>query len=176
TTIDRLIAPARGPTVGRRAPRPTGRATLRAQIPVRTFGDWTDAKPGACQGDLVLHCGETSADFCLSSLVLVDVVVGWSECEAVWGKGQTRVCGAVHRIRERLPVPLRELHTDNGSEFLNHTLVPYCRREQIHLTRGRPYRKNDQAFVEQRNWFIVRRVVGYDRYATQAAYAQLQAP
>jgi hypothetical protein len=125
------------------------------------------------QADLVAHCGESTAGFYLTTLTLVDVATGWTEVEAIWGKGQERVAGGVRRIRERLPFALRELHTDNGGEFVNHLLYPWCQREGIRLTRGRPYRKNDQAWVEQRNWQVVRRLVGYDRYATRAAHAQL---
>ena len=76
--------------------------------------------------------------------------------------------------QERLPFPLREIHTDNGSEFINHALYPYCQRYGISFTRGRPYKKNDQAYVEQKNWSIVRRLVGYDRYRTKAAYEQME--
>ena len=93
----------------------------------------------------------------------------------MWGKGYQRVGTGIHLIRQRLPMPLCELHTDNGGEFLNHLLVPWCRRESIYLTRGRPWRKNDQAYAEQKNWAIVRRLIGYDRYTTHAALAQLTA-
>jgi len=80
----------------------------------------------------------------------------------------------MHLARQRLPFPLRALHTDNGSEFINHVLVPWCLREKIALTRGRSYRKNDQAYVEQRNWLGVRRQVGYQRYSSRAAFEALQ--
>lgn len=103
----------------------------------------------------------------------VDVATGWQECVVVWGKGKDRVGGGVHQIRGRLPFPLRELHTDNGGEFINDALYPYCQRHGIHLTRGRPYKKNDQAYVEQRNWSVVRRLVGYHRYSSKAAYEQM---
>jgi len=173
-TLDRLLSPVRR-RLGRqpRRPPPPG-STLKGQIPLRTFGEWQDVAPGALQGDLVLHCGESTAGFYLASLVTVDVATSWTELEAIWGVGQQRVGTAVHHVRQRLPVPLREWHTDNGSEFLNRRLVPWCRREGIHVTRGRGYRKNDQAWVEQRNWLAVRRLVGYDRYSSRAAYAVLQ--
>lgn len=87
--------------------------------------------------------------------------------------GYARVGSAVHAVRQRLPILLRELHTDTGSEFLNHILIPWCRREGIAFTRGRPYRKNDQAYAEQKIWAIVRRIIGYDRYSSRAAYALL---
>ncbi len=172
-TIDRLLRP-------HRRPHPRGLATTRpshpalaAQVPIRTFGDWHDVRPGSLQADLVAHCGESAEGFFLTSLVAVDVATGWTECHAVWGKGYQRVGAAVHHIHQRLPMPLREFHTDNGGEFLNQILVPWCRRKQIHFTRGRPWRKNDQAYAEQKNWAIVRRLIGYDRYSSRAAFAQL---
>ncbi len=174
-TIDRLLHPyRRGHPRGLAITGP-GQPALAAQVPIRTFGDWQDVRPGSCQVDLVGHCGETVAGFFVTSLLAVDVATGWTECQAVWGKGYQRVGTGVHLIRQRLPMPLRELHTDNGGEFLNHLLVPWCHRERIHLTRGRPHRKNDQAYAEQKNWAIVRRLIGYDRYTTHAALAQLNA-
>lgn len=141
----------------------------------RAFGEWQDVRPGSLQADLVAHCGESTEGFYLASLVAVDVATGWTDCQAVWGKGHHRVSAGVYEIRRRLPMPLRELHTDNGGEFLNHLLVPYCRQDRIHVTRGRPWRKNDQAYAEQKNWAIVRRLIGYDRYTSPAALAQLNA-
>lgn len=173
-TLDRLLGPVRR-RLGRQPQRPlTAGSALKAQVPLRTFGEWQGVAPGSLQGDLVLHCGEHTAGFYLSTLVGVDVATGWTELEALWGMGQQRVGTGVHHVRQRLPVPLREWHTDNGSEFLNRTLLPWCRREGIRVTRGRGYRKNDQAWVEQKNWLAVRRLVGYDRYSSRAAYAVLQ--
>jgi len=103
----------------------------------------------------------------------VDVALGWTELQPVWGVGQQRVGGAIHDIRRRLPFPLRALHTDNGSEFINHTLYSWCSRQGIRFTRGRGYRKNDQAYVEQKNWLSVRRQVGYDRYSSREAFELL---
>ncbi len=175
STIDRLLRPyRRGHPRGLATTGPSHPA-LAAQVPIRTFGEWQDVQPGSLQADLVAHCGESLEGFYLTSLVAVDVASGWTECQAVWGKGFQRVGTGVHQIRQRLPLPLRELHTDNGGEFLNHLLVPWCRRERIHFTRGRPHRKNDQAYAEQKNWAIVRRLIGYDRYTTHAALAQLNA-
>jgi len=173
-TLDRLLAPVRR-RLGRQPRRvqPPG-STLKGQIPLRTFGEWDHVTPGSLQGDLVLHCGESTAGCSLSTLVAVDVATSWTELEALWGIGQQRVGTGVHHIRQRLPFRLREWHTDNGGEFLNHVLIPWCRREGIQVTRGRDHRKNDQAWVEQKNWLAVRRLVGYDRYSSRAAYAVLQ--
>jgi hypothetical protein len=129
--------------------------------------------PGTLQADLVASCGESTEGFSLTTLVAADVTTGWSELEAICGKGQQRVGTGIHYLRRRLPFPLRELHTDNGGEFLNQLLVPWCRAEGIRCTRGRPYKKNDQAWAEQRNWTAVRQLVGYDRYSSPAALAQL---
>lgn len=173
-TLDRLLGPVRR-RLGRQPQRPPpAGSALKAQVPLRTFGEWQGVAPGSLQGDLVLHCGESTAGFYLATLVGVDVATGWTEREALWGMGQQRVGTGVHRLRQRLPFRLQEWHTDNGSEFLNRLLVPWCRREGIRVTRGRHYRKNDQAWVEQKNWLAVRRLVGYDRYRSRAAYAVLQ--
>ncbi len=175
-TIDRLLHPIRRQH-RRHGVATTSRsvAALRTQVPLRTFGEWADVPPGAVQADLVGHCGESAYGFFLTSLLAVDVATGWTESRAVWGKGQQRVRSAVHFIRQALPIPLRSLHTDNGGEFLNHLLVPWCRAHRISMTRGRPYRKNDQAYVEQKNWSVLRRIIGYDRFATRAAFDALQA-
>jgi transposase InsO family protein len=172
-TIDRLLRPARQRGLRRPWKQGTAAGTLKAQIPVRTFGEWSGVLPGSVQADLVLHCGDTTEGFYLTTLTVVDVATSWTECGSVWGKGQQRVAGALHEARGRLPFALRELHTDNGSEFLNSLLAPYCQREGIGQTRGRPYRKNDQAYAEQKNGAIVRRLVGYDRYSSHAAQRQL---
>jgi hypothetical protein len=173
-TVDRLLASHRR-SLTRQPFRPsTVPGSLKAQVPLRTFGEWHGVAPGSIQADLVLHCGESLAGFFLTSLVAIDVATGWTECEAIWGLGKSRVGAGLHRIRTRLPMGLRELHTDNGGEFINHTLVPYCQKEGIPMTRGRPYKKNDQAWVEQRNGHVVRRLIGYDRYSSHAAQMALQ--
>jgi len=103
----------------------------------------------------------------------VDAATGWVECRAVWGKGQERVGGAVHHIGESLPFPLLGIDSDNGSEFINRHLYTYCQQKGITFTRSRPYKKNDGAHVEQKNWSVVRRLVGYDRYTSKAAFDRL---
>ena len=148
-------------------------AWLKHQIPVRTFAEWTDAQPGFLELDLVAHCGPTTMGFYLYTLCAVDVATTWVDLQAVWGKGQKRVGTAIHHVRQRLPMPLRGLDSDNGSEFINHDLYAWCQREGITFTRSRPYQKNDSAHVEQKNGAIVRPLIGYDRYASKAAYAQL---
>ena len=107
------------------------------------------------------HCGESTEGFYLNTLTGVDIATGWVHCRAVWGKGQERVGGAVHEMARALPFPLLDLHSDNGSEFINHHLFAYCQQQGIRLSRSRPYKKNDNALVEQKNWAAVRRHVGY---------------
>lgn len=172
-TIDRLLRPFR--KAGGRRPLSTTKpgSLLKAAIPVRTFSDWSDERPGFIEVDLVAHCGESADGLYLNTLSAVDVATGWVECEGVWGKGQQRVGGAVHLMGKRLPFPLLGLDSDNGSEFINQHLLSYCRKNEITFTRSRPYKKNDSAHVEQKNWSVVRRLVGYDRYASRAALQEL---
>lgn len=173
SSIDRLLKPFR--ERGLRCPYSHSHSSsaIKALVPIRTFSEWQDVSPGSVQADLVMHCGESTEGFYLTTLNVVDVSTGWTECEPTLGKGKERVGGSMERIRRRLPFVLRELHNDNGGEFLNELLYPWCRRHGIRQTRGRAYKKNDQAFVEQRNWSVVRRPIGYDRYSTKAAYAQM---
>ena len=172
-TIDRQLRNWRK-RLGRQPRRPASAATgLKAEIPIRTWSEWQDAEPGSVQADLVLHCGESPEGFYLATLTVIDVATGWTELEPVWGTGMSRTGAAVHEAARRLPFPLRELHSDNGGEFINHTLFDWCRRRGVRFTRGRAYQKNDQAYVEQRNWLAVRRSVGHDRYSSKSALAAL---
>jgi len=172
-TIDRLLHPYR--QLGGRHPFTTTKpgSLLKSSIPIRTFTDWLEDCPGYLEVDLVSHCGESTEGFYLTTLSTVDVASGWTECIGVWGKGQQRVGSAIHQIRQRLPFPLLGLDSDNGSEFINQHLYSYCRREGITFTRSRPYKKNDSCHVEQKNWSVVRRLVGYDRYNSKAALEAL---
>ena len=170
STIDRLLKPSRrlGGRKGLSTTRPG--SLLKNSIPIRTFADWQENKPGFVEVDLVAHCGESVADFYLNTLCAVDVASGWTECLPVFGKGQWRVGGAIHRMRQRLPVPLLGLDSDNGSEFINKHLYTYCQKEGITFTRSRAYKKNDSCHVEQKNGNVIRRFVGYERYATKASF------
>lgn len=173
-TIDRLLSPAR--QSGGRKPLSTTRpgSLLKSLIPIRTFADWQENKPGFMETDLVAHCGESTDGFYLNTLCAVDVAIGWTECLPVWGKGQERVKTALHKIRLDLPFNLLGVDSDNGSEFINQCFYDYCRRQKITFTRSRAYKKNDSCHVEQKNGNIVRRLVGYDRYTSQSAYACLE--
>ena len=175
STIDRLLHAKRSTDLRRPFRQGTGAGSLRDEVAIRTHSEWKGVSPGSLQADLVLHCGESTAGFYLATLTTVDVATSWCELEIVWGIGRQRVGTAMYHVRQRLPFTLQELHTDNGSEFINHILVPWCRQEQIRFTRGRPYRKNDQAFVEQKNWTAVRRTVGTFRYSSHEAYRCFEA-
>ena len=147
---------------------------LRHQIAVRTSHDWTENTPGFFEIDLVAHCGESTHGEYLHSLVLTDVHIGWTECLALPNRSQRAVTDAIHSVRHRLPYPILGIDSDNGSEFINHLLANYCAQHHIKFTRCRPYKKNDQCHVEQKNWAIVRRIVGYDRFEGQAPLRHLR--
>jgi len=139
---------------------------LKRAIPVRIFTPWEDEHPGFVEVDLVAHCGESVEGLYLNTLSCVDIATGWMECLGLPNKTQQAVSRAVLVLRQQLPFPLLGLDSDNGSEFINDNLYRYCLAEQITFTRSRPYRKNDQAHVEQKNWSVVRHTIGYDRLET----------
>jgi hypothetical protein len=173
STIDRLLQPWKQKG-GRRSFSTTKPGSLlRSAIPIRTFTDWQEQRPGFVEVDLVAHCGESVDGFYLNTLMAVDVATGWSEFIGVWGKGQQRVGAAIHNVQQRLPFKLLGLDSDNGSEFINQDLARWCRHEGITFTRSRPYKKNDNCFVEQKNGAIVRRVIGRDRYSSKQSYETL---
>lgn len=173
STIDRLLRPFRQQPRGHGISTTRPGTLLKTAIPIRTFSEWDERKPGFLEIDLVAHCGVTAEGFYLNTLTTVDIATGWVEVQGVWGKGQDRVGSAIHGLRQRLPFPLLGLDSDNGSEFINQHLYTYCLREHITFTRSRPYKKNDSAHVEQKNGNVVRRLVGYDRYTTREALEQL---
>jgi len=141
---------------------------LKDHIPIRTWADWTEDRPGFCETDLVDHSGGSivrGRDHAWT-LCFTDISTAWTECVATPNKAQVHVFDAIQQARQRLPFPLLGIDSDNGSEFINNQLYRYCLQEQITFTRGRAGRKNDNAHVEQKNWSIVRRAVGYHRYDT----------
>jgi hypothetical protein len=164
-TMDRLRARYRSHHGRRRGFTKPG-TLLKQRIPIRTWADWTEDRPGFCEIDLVDHSGgqiirgrEHAWTLCFT-----DIKTGWTECVAVRNKAQIHVFAAIKRARQRLPFPLLGIDSDSGSEFINDQLYRYCREEKITFTRGRVGRKNDNAYVEQKNWSVVRRAVGYWRY------------
>ncbi len=146
---------------------------LKQQIPIRTFEAWNETRPGFLEADLVAHCGEDREGGYLYTLTLTDVATGWTECLPLLHRSQELVLAAIQRVRTLFPFPILGIDTDSGGEFINETVIAYCEQEKISFTRGRPYLKNDQCFVEQKNGAIVRQVVGYDRLVGEHAYRQL---
>ncbi len=164
-TIDRCLKSAR--FEHRKGLSTTKPGTLlKNAIPFRIFTPWEDEHPGFIEVDLVAHCGESIDGTYLNTLSCVDIATGWMECLGLPNKTQQAVSQAILVLRQQLPFPLLGLDSDNGTEFINHTLYRYCLDEQITFTRSRPYRKNDQAHVEQKNWSVVRHTIGYDRLET----------
>ncbi len=167
STADRLLAGEKRKYALKRRSLTRPGTLLKRQIPIRTFSDWDESRPGFAEVDLVGHDGgDASGDFCCT-LDAVDVATSWTEQAAVRNKAQVWVFEAITDIRGRLPFGLLGLDSDNGSEFINHHLKRYCDEEGIEFTRSRPYRKNDTCHVEQKNWSVVRRFVGYRRFDTE---------
>ena len=166
-TLDRLLTGRRLQVRKSRGFTKPG-TLLKHHIPIRTWADWTEDRPGFCEMDLVDHSGGITirgADHAWT-LCFTDVKVTWTECVATPNKAQVHVCDAIGRARERLPFPLLGIDSDNGSEFINDQLYRYSVQERITFTRGRAGKKNDSAYAEQKNWSVVRRAVGYYRYDT----------
>ena len=172
-SIDRCLRP-------RRVPSPHGLSTtkpgslLKQLIPVHTFTAWDEERPGFMEIDLVAHCGTTTEGQYLNTLTCSDISTGWTDVTALLHRSQQAVSEAIHRMRHRLPFPLLGIDSDNGSEFINDTLYRYCLDQKITFTRSRPYKKNDQAHVEQKNWSVVRHTVGYDRWETEQEFDLLE--
>ncbi|WHZ25699.1 MAG: hypothetical protein OJF51_005040 [Nitrospira sp.] len=147
---------------------------LKHLVPLKT-DHWDVTQPGFLEIDLVSHSGASAAGEFLHTLDVVDIHTGWVERQAVMGKGQHGILQALTTIEQQLPFALRGLDSDNGSEFINHHLVAFCERRRVQFTRSRPYKKDDNAHVEQKNWTHVRKLVGWDRYDTPKAQAALNA-
>ncbi|MGE5264387.1 MAG: hypothetical protein ACM3S0_13475 [Acidobacteriota bacterium] len=174
STMDRVRRTERRPVARHRGGTKPG-TLLKDQIKVRTFAEWDDKRPGFEEIDLVQHDGGNPSGFFACTLDVTDVSTGWTEMRAVPTKAQMHVFAALQHIRSKLPFPLLGLDSDNGAEFINDELVRYCDHEQLTFTRGRVGRKNDNPFVEQKNWSVVRRLVGYGRYETPRQVQQLNA-
>lgn len=170
-TIDRLLSAERRKHQLRGRARTKPGTLLKKQIPLRTFSEWNEQRPGFVEIDLVGHDGGVLQGDFLYTLDMTDVYSGWTEVQAVQNKAQVWVFAALKQLRARLPFPLQGIDSDNGSEFINADLLEYCQQERLTFTRSRPYRKNDNCYVEQKNYTMVRRHVGYQRLAGQQQLA-----
>lgn len=153
---------------GRTKPGPL----LKHQIPIKT-DCWDVTAPGSAEIDLVVHCGPCASGEFGHSLNLTDIHTGWVETRVVMGRGESGVVQALEAIRRHLPYPLRAIDSDNGTEFINGHLMRYCQQHRITFTRGRPYKKDDNAHIEQKNWTHVRKVFGWERYDTPEVLAAM---
>jgi IS30 family transposase len=175
STVDRLLQEVR------HGEKPAGMGTtkpgalIKGQVPVRTFSEWDDGRPGFMEADLVAHCGTYVSGHFLQTLVMTDIASGWTEFAALLFRDQETVLRAIGRLRAQIPFDLLGLDTDNGTEFLNYLLLAYCFEEEITFTRSRPYEKNDQCFVEEKNGSIIRKFIGYDRFEGLQPYQILAA-
>jgi len=172
-SIDRCLHPVRLQSSHGLSTTKPG-SLLKNLIPVHTFTEWDEERPGFMEIDLVAHCGNTTEGQYLNTLTCTDISTGWTDVTALLHRSQQTVSEAIHRMRHRLPFPLLGIDSDNGSEFINDLLYRYCLDEEITFTRSRPYKKNDQAHVEQKNWSVVRHTVGYDRWETEQELALLE--
>ncbi len=163
-TIDRLLSDVKIAAAGGRRRRAGFSSAVRRQVPVRTFNDWGSPPPGYCEADLVAHGGMSVSGAFIQTLTMVDIATGWTECFPLVVREAALVVEALERAQNLFPWPVRGLDFDNDSAFMNDTVVSWCRSHDVEVTRSRAYKKNDQAFVEQKNGAIVRRLVGYGRF------------
>ena len=173
-TIDRSLSEVRE-RAGRQARRRGRPNAVRRSIPVRTFADWHDPPPGFCEADLVAHSGAVASGSFVQTLVITDIASGWTECAPLLVREQGLLTEVLTEVRKLLPFPLLGFDTDNDSVFMNATVRDCCLAAGVEFARCRPYRKNDQAWVEQKNGAVVRRIVGYRRFEGVQAAAALAA-
>jgi hypothetical protein len=167
-TIDRRLAPERRKLQLRGHGTTKPGSLLKSQIPVRTWADWDDARPGFVEIDLVCHDGGNVAGSHAFTLTVTDIATGWTENRSVPSKTAKCVVAALNDIANKMPFPILGVDSDNGYEFINGHLLYWCQRRHITFTRARPGNKNDGCHVEQKNWAVVRTTVGYHRYDTAA--------
>jgi len=167
-TMDRLMAPTRNKFAKRGLATTKPGSIIKKQIPIKT-NQWNETIPGFIEADTVAHCGNTVAGMFVYSLNCVDIASGWTEQRAVWGKGERGVLEAIKDIEKRIPFPIKGFDCDNGSEFLNWHLLRHLteRKQPVQFTRARPYHKNDNAHIENKNWTHIRQYLGYQRFEQQ---------
>ena len=172
-TMDRALREARAPAGGRRRRHAPPSAAIRRSVAIRTFDGWEDPAPGFVEADLVAHSGPTVKGSYVQTLTLTDIATGWTECAPLLVREQKLLIEVLGEVRKRMPFALLGFDTDNDSVFMNETVKSYCEQTGLVFTRCRPYRKNDQAWVEQKNGAVVRHTVGYRRYEGLDAAAAL---
>ncbi len=172
-TIDRLLRPARQKLRVKGISHTRPNPALRQMIPVRTFGEFSNVAPGHFQLDTVSHDGGVASGEYAFSVVLSDVCTAWTERRAVPNRAARWIQQALHDVRQAIPFAVEHLHPDCGSEFINKNLLRYCLQQSISLTRSRPGKKNDNCWVEQKNFDTVRKLVGYARYSGEEALQTL---
>jgi Integrase core domain len=163
-TIDRLLVDVKIAASGGRRRRAGFYSAIRREVPIRTFNDWNSPLPGFCEVDMVAHGGTSVAGSFIQTLTMVDVATGWTECLPLSTREGSLVVEAINRAQSLFPWLLRGVDFDNDSAFMNDVVVPWCREQKLEVTRSRAYKKNDQAFVEQKNGAVVRRLMGYGRF------------
>ncbi len=173
-TIDRLLAREKQVRHLRQNRNPASHPLLYQKIPVKVAGEWDTSEVGNLQVDYVLHSGRSVGGEYLHTISTVDIATGWWEGEAIWRRTQEATRQGLDRVRQRLPFRIREIHPDNDSGLINDLLWRYCQKAKIRMSRSRPYRKNDNAWVEQRNWTHVRKMVGYSRLDSETELDLLQ--
>jgi len=173
STVDRILKGNRSDLNIRGTSYTRPNTALHSQIPIRTFGDWKDVSPGHFQLDCVGHDGGMVSGQCCFTLTAVDVFSGWCERQPLLNRAHRWVINALDLMRSNCPISFVEIHPDNGSEFINHALVKYCKELHLGFSRSRPGKKNDNCYVEQKNFDAVRKLVGYARYSTPEALALL---
>ncbi len=147
---------------------------LYQKIPVQVASDWDTSEVGNLRVDYVAHCGRATAGQYIHTLSAVDIATGWWEGEPIMGRSPEATRDGLDRVRKRLPLGVRELHSDHDTGMINDLLWRYCEKAKIKLSRSRPYQKNDNAWVEQRHWTHVRKAVGYSRLDTTAEWLVLR--
>ena len=165
-TIDRLVAGERRVLRLQRNRHAPVHPLLYQKIPVKVADEWDREEVGNLQLDYVAHCGRSATGEYIHTLSAAEIAAGWWEGEAIAGRSQKATRDGLEQIRQRLPFRVREIHPDNDSGMINDLVYRYCVEKGIAMSRSRPYQKNDNAWVEQRNWSHVRKVVGYYRYDT----------
>ena len=166
-TIDRKLRDYKRKLELKRKSKTKPGRLVKNQIPIKTFADWNEKMPGFIEIDLVDHSGGIERGIFAQTLDAVDVLTGWTETICVENKSQIKVFEGLNKIIKQFPFPILGIDSDNGSEFINHHLIKYCEEKKITFTKSRPYKKNDSCYVEQKNWSVVRKTVGYFRYETK---------